>query len=110
MSWEFKLSHPVLASLFDHRFVDRGFKIKVDELNPYFMKEQIYFTEGSALIIPCPDGMMRRLEAKIWVDPRPFLLAVTDLLNLTVYSEDDPEFWGFSNKTEMVAAMNERRA
>jgi hypothetical protein len=106
MSWEYKLSQPVHASLFDQRFVDRGFKIEVDEHNPYFMREKIYFTKDCAFIIPRSDGMVRRLEAKIWVDTRPFLLAITEILNLTIYSEDDPQLWGYANEAEMVAAMN----
>jgi hypothetical protein len=106
MSWEYKLSHPVHASLFDHRFVDRGFSIQIGEQTPHRMKRQIYFTGNSALIIPESDGTVIYLEANIWVEPRPFLLAITDILKLTVYSEDDPEFWGFANEAEMVAAMN----
>lgn len=108
MSWEYKLSHPVQASLFDHRFVDRGFSIQIDEQTPHRMKGQIHFTEKSALIIPESDGTVMYLDAKIWIDPRPFLQAVIEFLKLTVYSEDDHQFWGYANEAEMVATMNDK--
>ncbi len=105
MSLEYRLSHPVQASVFDHRFVARGFSIQIDEQTTHRTKGQIYFTEKSALIIPESDGTVLYLETKLWLYPQPFLLAIIDLLKLTVYSEDDPQFWGFANEAEMFATM-----
>lgn len=105
MSHEYKFPQPVQASIFDCRFAELGFSIKIDEYVCQRTKGTIYFTENSASVISQSDGTVMYLEAKIWVNPQPFLLATKAILGLTIYSENDPEFWGFATEAEMFNSI-----
>lgn len=107
MSQEFRMSYPVPALAFDQRFIAKGFHISYGDRSKDGRYGTLFFSEKSAILYPDAYGTISYLDARHDIDARPFLEAIDALLQVIVYSEDDPEFFGFSSEAEMQASFGQ---
>lgn len=60
------------------------------------------------LVYETDDGNADLLTSKSWNDPEGILNAVALAFNIDIYTEDDPQFWGFHTQAEFDQYMNNR--